>query len=355
MIIYFIQTRVRMLYLYLKALFISLFKQKEIKCKSNKIAFVMLAANYNNLGDIAITKSQEAYLRKILPADYTIVVVPYDETFNVYYSMKRLVNENTIITLIGGGNSGSLYEFIEWPRRFILEKFKYCKIISFPQSVYYEESKLSNYYKNAFINRCKKCVNLTLIARERDSYEKYMDMGLENTNIMLIPDIVFSMEYNSESVSCEKSKDIALVFRDDIEKSLTMSEEHMIQEIAEEIAEEIGSKILYLDTCDVIISGNGYSELNDYLAILSSSKMVFTDRLHGMIMSYITGTKCVVFDNNNHKIKATVQTWFTNKPCVKYYNNIENLPKCYVLDSLLCRRNSFDDQFTKLKEAIING
>lgn len=351
MINYFIQTRVRMLYLYLKASLISLFKRKKIESKSNKVAFVMLAANYNNLGDIAITKSQEEFLKEILPNDYTIIVVPYNETFNVYYSMKRLVNQDTIITLIGGGNSGSLYEFIEWPRRFILEKFKKYKIISFPQSVYYEETKLSNYYKKAFVNRCKKCSNLTLIGREYDSYEKYKNMNLENVNIMLIPDIVFSMKCNFFDEISENPKGIALAFRNDIEKKLTPDEEYKIYKIAEKIGDEIS----YLDTCDITIEGNGYSELNNYLNILNSNGIVFTDRLHGMILSYISGVKCVVFDNNNHKIRATLQTWFVNNPCVKHYNNCKMIPDCYVLDSLSYGTNSFDSEFEKLKEVILNG
>ena len=102
--------------------------------KEKKQAYIMLAANYNNLGDIAITYSQEIYIKKVLEPDYEVIVVPYDKTYSYFRQMKKNINNLSIITLIGGGNSGTLYEFIEAPRRFILKFFKDYRIISFPQS-----------------------------------------------------------------------------------------------------------------------------------------------------------------------------------------------------------------------------
>lgn len=38
-------------------------EQEAIEFKKKKQAYVMLVANYNNLGDIAITKEQESFLK----------------------------------------------------------------------------------------------------------------------------------------------------------------------------------------------------------------------------------------------------------------------------------------------------
>ena len=46
---------------------------------------------------------------------------------------------------------------------------------------------------------------------------------------------------------------------------------------------------------------NAQKLLDDYLTRLQSISLVITDRLHGMILSYITKTPCIVFDNNNQK------------------------------------------------------
>jgi pyruvyl transferase EpsI len=91
----------------------------------------MFSANYNNLGDIAITKAQTEFVKKCLP-EYEVINITPEDTFSAYRGMKKVINENTIITLIGGGNSGTLYEFIEWPRRFVLKFFRNCRIVSFP-------------------------------------------------------------------------------------------------------------------------------------------------------------------------------------------------------------------------------
>jgi pyruvyl transferase EpsI len=49
------------------------------------------------------------------------------------------------------------------------------------------------------------------------------------------------------------------------------------------------------------------SELNKIWKAFSASELVVTDRLHGMVFSYITNTPCIVFPNNNHKIKGTYE------------------------------------------------
>lgn len=56
-------------------------EQEAIEFKKKKQAYVMLAANYNNLGNIAITKAQESFLKKILPDDYEVIVVPHNKTY----------------------------------------------------------------------------------------------------------------------------------------------------------------------------------------------------------------------------------------------------------------------------------
>lgn len=51
-----------------------------------------------------------------------------------------------------------------------------------------------------------------------------------------------------------------------------------------------------MDTCDIEYHDDNTQELlNDYLKKLQSVSLVITDRLHGMILSYITDTPCIVF------------------------------------------------------------
>lgn len=312
-----IKVRLKIAYSCLYAWAISLFEQERLNIKSSKVAFVMFAANYDNLGDIAITKAQIEFLKHNLPVDYEIVPLPVEKTFHVYRSMKKLINKDTIITLIGGGNSGTLYEFIEWPRRFVLSHFNKCKIISFPQSVYYGDSNRDKVYKKEFVKICKKCTNLTLIARERQSYEMYKEMLGDSVKILLTPDIVFSLKATSGSIRNGAS----LIFRRDIEKAI----ENETEEKLKMYCESRGCDVSFDDTCDVHVSGNGFNELQDFINKIKNKELVITDRLHGMILAYITGTPCIALDNNNHKIKSTYDTWLHDCGKVVLLNTMDNI------------------------------
>ena len=50
---------------------------------------------------------------------------------------------------------------------------------------------------------------------------------------------------------------------------------------------------------------------------------MITDRLHGMIFAAITGTPCVVLQNNNHKIKATYESWLRPLKHIRLQENFD--------------------------------
>ena len=328
-------TWIKIKLLYFKAILVAIFKHEKIKISKSKQAYIMLAANYNNLGDIAITYAQEQFLKQHLPLDYEVIVIPYDKTFKVYFSLKKLINHDTIITLIGGGNSGTLYEFIEYPRRFILKHFKNTKIISFPQSVYYDANKTGSLYKKEFVKLCLKCKDLTLIARESLSYDRYIEMFGNSGNILLVPDIVFSIRVEDNY----KRHGLSIIMRNDKEKDV--DEKTVISEINK--LKEKYDIFSYNDTCDVNVVGNGYEELRKYIDNLKTKQFVITDRLHGMILSYITNTPCLVFDNKNHKIRSTFETWLLNQTLVKMYNYDD----CIYYSDRVCRV-SLDENYQQL-------
>ena len=63
-----------------------------------------------------------------------------------------------------------------------------------------------------------------------------------------------------------------------------------------------------------------------------------TDRLHGMIFAFITGTPAIVFSNNNHKIEGAYE-WIKDCGYIYFIKNGE-------LDdvmSIISQHKSFDD------------
>ena len=49
--------------------------------------------------------------------------------------------------------------------------------------------------------------------------------------------------------------------------------------------------------------------LDQRLEQFSRARCIVTDRLHGLIFAVITGTPCVVIENNNHMVRVVAETW----------------------------------------------
>ena len=276
----------------------------------------------------------------------------YEDTYSVYRCMKKNIKKDSIITLIGGGNSGSEYEFIEQPRRFILKKFRNTKIISFPQSYIYKKSKVAEVRQNEFIKLCNKCKKITLIAREEYTYKKYLEMLKDRRKVIMTPDIVFSMNVNNIEINNRKDR-VFLVLRNDKEKFHTKLNANDIQKYVKNIFSECVIK----DTCDFKnVSANKMQVLEEYIQELAKSKIVVTDRLHGMILSYITDTPCIVLRNNNHKIESTYYTWLNKCSNVKLIEQddqellIQEIKK--MKNNINCEVLTLDEKFEPLIKLI---
>lgn len=316
-----------------------------------KYAFVLFAADYNNLGDLAITVSQQKFLAELIGEDYTIVKINESDTYEWIHEMKRMSPDNVLITLIGGGNSGSLYDFIEIPRRFILKSFKNYKIISFPQTIFFDDSEQSLAIKNEFTSLANRCKKLTLVAREKNSERIYKNNT--KARVLLTPDIVFSYEKYVKMSESRQANSVAFVLRDDKEKALDVAfQRKFIKSV-----EKRFDKVEYMDTCDVEYKeDNAQKLLDDYLTRLQSISLVITDRLHGMILSYITRTPCIVFNNNNQKIESTYNTWLKGQNIVRLFSTggVEELNQ--LIDDMMnqCEFMSvnLDEKFDPLRKAV---
>ena len=316
-----------------------------------KYAFVFFAADYNNLGDLAITVAQQKFLMTLIGEEYTVIKINEGDTYNWISEIKQLPSENVLITLIGGGNSGSLYDFIETPRRFILKYFKNYKMISFPQTIFFDDSEQALAVKNEFFAISNKCKNLTLVARERNSHKIYMDNT--KARVLLTPDIVFSYEKYVKLSDSRRSNSVALVLRDDKEKALDVE----FQRNLIGLVEKRFDKVEYMDTCDVEYKeDNAQKLLDDYLARLQSISLVITDRLHGMILSYITGTPCIVFNNNNQKIESTYNTWLQGQNIVRLFSSEEIEELNQLMDDMLNQSEymsvNLDEKFDPLRKVV---
>ena len=115
----------------------------------------MMAADYGNMGDIAITYAQRKFLEDNIRDDYDIIEVPMKKVYPWARDIRNNLGKKDIITIIGGGNTGDYYLDFEEKRRFIINFFKNTKIISFPQTIDFSNTnkgkkRIKKFSKNLF-------------------------------------------------------------------------------------------------------------------------------------------------------------------------------------------------------------
>ena len=173
--------------------------------------------------------------------------------------------------------------------------------------------------------------NLTttfVFSREQKSFD-IMKNNFYN-EVILVPDLVmhFCNKLNNEKLHRES---ISLCFRNDKEKITS----HNILEQFENILKN--NNFTNIKKFDTVINDLKFTSaekkeiFEKTLNNFRKSKVVITDRLHGMIFALITKTPCIALDNSNHKISATYNTWLKDVPYIKL---LESFDENKIIDSI---------------------
>jgi pyruvyl transferase EpsI len=295
-----------------------------VRIQKNKPKIIVaLAADYGNLGDVAITYAQTKFIKSQFP-NYEIIDFPISRTFQEMKNLKKICTKQDIITIVGGGNTGDMYDDIEYCRQFFIQQFPDNTIISFPQTIDFSNSISGQRALEKAINVYSNHKKLILCAREEVSYKKYQKY-FPNNKVFFLPDIVLSL---NEELPRFKREGLTLSLRSDGEKRMDMSEQKLLEEKLKQ-----KYNIKYYDTH---INKNNLSieereyELSNIWAYFKKSKVVVTDRLHGMIFCAITKTPCIAIDNSNRKVSGVYDAWLSNLGYIKMikeydYEEIQSL------------------------------
>lgn len=280
-----------------------------------KRAFIFLAADYGNIGDLAISAAQEKFLEENL-LDYEVFPIPISKTRLWLDSIKKQVKSEDIITLIGGGNMGSLYPDIEDLRKLVIKKFPYNKVVCFPQTLDWDESHSSHKALKKIVKIYSGHSDIHIFARELITYKKLEELfnRQQNVKIGFVPDIVMSASAKKLGVvNSSKPTGILTCLRND--KECALKAEHYT--ILDSVLSDIGLTITKTDTH---AGGSGLSKaecnklLSNKIQQFAEAQLVITDRLHGMILCILSGTPCLVLPNSNHKIRQTYLDWLKDHP-----------------------------------------
>lgn len=302
---------------------------------------------FDNLGDHAIAYVTERLLRAICAdsPSFQVFVVEGWDTDDAILSLKRVAGPDDIIICQGGGNFGNLYDFAEVFRRKVLRSFKNNRIIIMPQTLFYSDDESGKRECEADKRAIKDCRDITIFARDKKSYELMRE--LFDADICQLHDVVSL--YDASYLSNDNRSGIVVCLRSDKESALSGKEKIQIIQLCENNAE----RVIVTDTCTKydIASKEREAVLKKKLSLFGSTKLVVTDRLHGMIFSVITKTPCIVLGNNHHKVYETYRT-FKDFKYIRYIGSVEELERalndmkdCCVLDGI-----DFSGDIEQLKE-----
>ena len=270
---------------------------------------------HGNLGDHAIVLTEQQILDDLDISYYELTANMIDRIewlFGIFTPM------NHLIMVHGGGFLGALWPKEEYRFRRILKAFNKQKILVFPQTITFEMDSRQGY--EFFQESCQayqRCKDLTIFVREDKSYA-FMKRNMPDVCVQLVPDIVTIL--NCEHTQTNRSG-LLFCLRSDKEKVLKSDDERYLEAVTRALYPN--ETISYTDTelADCVSVANRKDEVEKKLKQFSKSKLVITDRLHGMLFAAITNTPCIAIGNINGKVKR-VYRWIKNNSYVKYLNSI---------------------------------
>ncbi len=317
--------------------------------KNSQLPRIILIGSpiHGNLGDHAISIAEKKLFQNF--SDREFLEIP-----GLYYIaapdvLKRYVSKEDVLLITGGGFIGTLWMNEQSMVESVIENYPNNKTIIMPQTFYFSEDEDGKKERNHMKNLIEKHSDIHIFAREEKSYQFCKQYFKSANSIELVPDMVINLNYMNHSIDRES---VLLCFRTDKEKVL---DDTILQELYDKLEQ---THLMIHKTDTVIHKRIGLKKREEYFASklleFQKSKIVITDRLHGMIFAAITGTPCIALDNLSHKVKG-VYEWL--KP-LNYIVFVDD-PKKIVssIDTLLNMKETnydLDMKYQKDFDKILN-
>ncbi len=300
--------------------------------KENK-AIILGTPEHRNLGDSAIVLAEMSFLAKAGLVHERIKEITVAE-YNCYEDkIEPIIKNQRCVFWHGGGNMGDVWPAEEQFRQMVLKRIPHLPVVIFPQTIDYRDKSEGNALRTESFRVYNSHKNLTLIAREKQSFDIIQQM-YPNAKIMLTPDIVLSATAADFGVENQQRQGILLCMRSDIERSMTDEMRHEVERLAKQCEVSVKYTDMYAD--GAVTKKNRLQCVQAKMQEFAKSELVITDRLHGMVFAAITGTPCIAFSNNNHKVRGTYE-WIKYLPYIRYAESAEDVER--FLPELLAMEN----------------
>ena len=333
--------------------------RERVELPRGRRAMVFLAADYGNIGDIAITRAQIRFLERALP-HVSVVAVPISKTRTRLRDIKAQITDDDLITIIGGGNMGSLYSEIEAFRQRVIRSFPRNHIICFPQTLDFDDSHTSHVALGKIASSYACHNDIDVFMRERVSFERAEDLFKDSPSprVWLIPDVVLCLDLVELDVQPTSVREgIVMCLRNDTEIRISNVDRDVVLSCAQATGLPIVSTDTYLPEWG-LSDERSLEMLRGTLREFQSSRLVITDRLHGMIFAAISGTPCLTLPSLNHKTEHVYREWLSDASYVEFIREITResvqagIHRMLTMSEQRLALPSFEAAFEPLRNAV---
>lgn len=321
--------------------------------EKGKAIVIMATPVHGNLGDHAIVCAEKCLLNDLGLIDCIIEVAGSDYAL-CKNEIKRLISNQDLILIDGGGNLGTLWPWEDDKISEIITTYQKNPVVIFPQTCFYDES--SSAKKRLKLNAAvySKADKLLISLRDKKSYT-FCCTHFDARQFVLVPDIVLYLYGKIKPPIHVKKNGILLCFRKDLERVVPQYEIIKLKAYLRQ------HDLTYKDISTVKDYGvNCFSrqaELNKLWIEFASARLVITDRLHGMIFAAINGTPCLALDNVSQKVSG-VYGLISNLDYIKICDNVDEVIENAICYCDMCHSfentSSWNDQYLPLLEFIKN-
>ncbi len=331
---------------------------RKIETAEQACSYIFGTPIHANLGDHLITLSERFFLDTIGYTD-KIIEIP-TEMYQVF--KKRLIKaipKESVIFINGGGWMGNLWPFEEQLLQDMAVSFQKNRIIIFPQTIYYDRA-VQPYQTlmDRSVHALEVCEDLTLFVRDPQSYD-FAVSHYKKASVRLVPDIALAyFDCVRRKNWADRKNAVGICLREDREACRDTQVEKTIRRLLKEREWDVEK----IDTMSKrrVSQAKREKVVTRRLTQFSEKKMIVTDRLHGMIFAYLTGTPCMALDNKTKKVSGVYNEWFHDCGSILFVSEKTTEDELLAfLDKAGCGdlvvENRLYSKFECLKEIIRNG
>lgn len=263
--------------------------------RGKRKVLLTMVPTHGNLGDHAIAYATRSYLSDCLP-EFAVIEVSLRDIYRLTPALKRTLEAGDMVMLLGGGNTGDLYRHEEWTRRFVVREFDRWPMVSLPQTAHFTSTPRGRREMRASRRIYSRHPRFLFLSRD-PSTDQMVKREMPDIRTTYQPDMVL---YLDESTPASPRSGISTCLRQDRESALGPVGR---ARVLDELVRCFGHVAAFDTIADHDIGESTRSaELDRLWAYLRGVQLSITDRLHGMLFSFITRTPCVAIRSFDSKV-----------------------------------------------------